>query len=234
MSSTFKSVCKGLATAYSTLTKNVHGLMHEFYLEVGTAYLAVDGRKNRSSFKDTFVAAMDGYVTENKAGKILTASSTVARLVELGFIDGDKIGERPIGAEGALVAIWYGLNHQPDAMIEALKAKRGRADKSLWLTVDAANAIAKAFKDPNGTSGNKNGRSKTNAKGEVEVDIAKAVKAIAGTMGGITKASLASADNARALLAVRTEFEAMLSNGSQTVLLCEEMVAEDDALAVTE
>jgi len=235
MAATLKSICKGLATSYKLVNKSMHGLMHEFYLEVGTAYLAEDGRAKRSAFKAEFVAAMDGYVTASKAEKMLTASQTVGRLVSLGFLDGEKITDRPVGAEGALIAIWNGLNTQPEAMLEVLKAKRGRADKDMWLSVDDANAIAKPFKDPNGTAGNKNGRSKKNAKAKAQTASGSAlVKGTEGSFSAVIKA-FGEGDEAKKLeIAEAWAASTLPANVDAFGLLVEEFVSEREATEATE
>lgn len=234
MAATLKSICKGLATSYTVINKSMHGLMHGFYLEVGTAYLAEDGRAKRSAFKAEFVAAMDGYVTASKAEKMLTASQTVGRLVSLGFLDGEKIADRPVGHEGALIAIWNGLKTQPDAMLEVLKAKRGRADKAMWLSVDDANAIAKPFKDPNGTTGNRNGRSKKNAKARAKSASGSAL--VAGTEGSFSAVikNFGEGDDAKKLEIAEAFLASTLpANVEAFGLLCEEFMSERVAVEAT-
>jgi predicted transcriptional regulator len=169
--------------------------MHDFYLEVGETYNSIVGRKAKGAFRQSFIEAMKVYVpSKSRADKILSAGKTVAILVQSGFLDREKLSERPITeAEGALVAISGVLKSNTAEVIEILKKDRKRADNTLWLTVERAEEIRQQFKKADETRGNKNGRGSGatdgNASATTVVDLEAAVSQLETSCGLLVEGS---------------------------------------------
>lgn len=194
MSSTYQSICKALAKSYNATTKSMAGLMHMFYLEVGQTYDSIQGRKAKGAFRQSFIEAMSVYESKGKADKVLSAGKSVFMLVDSGFLDRDKLEDRPVTkAEGALAALAGCLKSNRIEVLEVLKADRKRADNTLWLTVDRANEIKDQFKKADETRGNRNGRGSGandgNASATEVVDIEAAVSQLETSCGLIVEGS---------------------------------------------
>jgi len=194
LSSTYQSICKALAKSYNATTKSMAGLLHSFYLEVGETYNSIEGRKAQGAFRQSFIEAMSVYESKGKADKVLSASKSVFILVDSGFLDRDKLEDRPVTkAEGALAALAGCLKSNTVAVIEILKAERKRADNTLWLSVDRANEIRQQFKKADDNRGNKNGRGSGatdgNASATTVVDLEAAVSQLETSCGLLVEGS---------------------------------------------
>ncbi len=194
MSSTYSSICKALAKSYNATTKSMAGLMHMFYFEVGQTYNSIESRKAKGAFRQSFIEAMSVYESKGKADKVLSAGKSVFILVDSGFLDRDKLEERPVTkAEGALAALAGCLKSNTAEVLEILKADRKRADNTLWLTAERANEIRQQFKKADDNRGNKNGRgtgaNDGNASKQEVIDLEAVVSQLETSCGLIVEGS---------------------------------------------